>query len=204
MPVASEIEPVTAGFSLWQVYDPAVKADLFSTAVETDTGIFLVDPVPLAADALARLRAQGRIAGVVVTNENHLRAADTFADQFDIPIFVHPTVMDANPLPRMQSIRDPKVFGASLSAIDIDGGPPGEIAIYSDAEGGSLVVGDALINFEPYGFALLPAKYCSNPRMMRRSLAKLLDYSFQKILFAHGTPILTDARECLERLLFPR
>jgi glyoxylase-like metal-dependent hydrolase (beta-lactamase superfamily II) len=64
-----------------------------------------------------------------------------------------------------------------------------------------MVLGDALINFEPRGFGLLPAKYCLNPRMMRRSLAKLLDYTFERMLFAHGTPILSGARDRLKELL---
>jgi hypothetical protein len=64
-----------------------------------------------------------------------------------------------------------------------------------------MVIGDALINFEPYGFGLLPAKYCSNFKLMRRSLSQLLDYSFERMLFAHGMPILSRARERLELLL---
>ena len=64
-----------------------------------------------------------------------------------------------------------------------------------------MVVGDALINFEPYGFGLLPAKYCRDFKRMRQALTKLLDYSFERILFAHGTPILAGARERLEKLL---
>ena len=83
----------------------------------------------------------------------------------------------------------------------IEGAPAGEIAVFDDADGGTMIMGDALINFEPYGFALLPAKYCSNAKLMRRSLPKLLDYSFERMLFAHGTPILSGARRRLERLL---
>jgi glyoxylase-like metal-dependent hydrolase (beta-lactamase superfamily II) len=64
-----------------------------------------------------------------------------------------------------------------------------------------MVVGDALINFEPHGFGLLPAKYCLDPSLMRQSLRKLLDYAFDRMLFAHGTPILSGARARLERLL---
>ena len=64
-----------------------------------------------------------------------------------------------------------------------------------------MIMGDALINFEPYGFTFLPAKYCSNAKMMRRSLPKLLDYSFDRMLFAHGTPIVCGARQRLEELL---
>ena len=201
MPIASEIESVVPGIFLWRVYDPAVKADLFSTAIETDNGTFLVDPVSLAGDALAWLRAQGGVAGIIVTNENHIRAAASFAAQCDVPIFVHPSLVDVMTLARIQPIRDREAFAPGLTAVEIDGGPMGEITIHCDADNGTLVIGDALINFEPYGFALLPSKYCSNARVMRRSLPKLLNFNFQRMLFAHGTPILTAARERLEQLL---
>lgn len=204
MPIASEIEPVAPGISLWRLYDPAVKADLFSTAVETDNGTFLVDPAPLASDALADLSTQPSIAGIAVTNENHFRAAASFADQFNVPIFVHPALTEGSAVPRTKPVRDREVFAPGLTAIEIVGGPTGEIAIHSDADSGTLIIGDALINFEPYGFALLPAKYCSNAKAMRRSLPKLLHYTFERMLFAHGTPILTAARERLEQLLLQR
>ena len=64
-----------------------------------------------------------------------------------------------------------------------------------------MIVGDALINFEPHRFALLPAKYASDFKLMRRSLSKLLEYDFERMLFAHGTPLLAGARGRLECLL---
>ena len=64
-----------------------------------------------------------------------------------------------------------------------------------------MIVGDALINFEPHGFGLLPAKYCLDANLMRRSLGKLLDHAFERMLFAHGTPILSGARVRVEQLL---
>ena len=186
MPVAAELEPVAPGIWIWRFYDPAVKADLFSTAIETSHGIYLVDPIPLAPDATSELRERGTIAGILVTNHNHVRAADDFARRFQVEVY------DCGRIAR------------GLDAISIEGAPPGEIAIHSEAEGGTLIMGDALINFEPYGFAFLPAKYCSNARVMRRSLPKLLDFTFERILFAHGTPILKGARQRLEQLLLQR
>jgi hypothetical protein len=85
--------------------------------------------------------------------------------------------------------------------VAIEGGPNGETAIHFAGTQGTMVIGDALINFEPYGFTLLPAKYCSNFKLMRRSLAKLLDYPFERMFFAHGMPILVHARDRLELLL---
>lgn len=182
MRCASEIEPVGPGISLWRYYDPASKTDLFSTGLETPSGTYLIDPIPLAPAALADLRS---IVGVVVTNENHVRASEDFAARFRVPVY--------------SAASDP--FAPGLTAIAIDGAPPGEIAIHSPANGGTIVIGDALINFEPYGFTFLPAKYASNSKLMRKSLEKLLDYSFDRMLFAHGMPIISDARARLETLL---
>jgi metallo-beta-lactamase superfamily protein len=201
MPVAQELDRVAPGIFIWQFYDPAVKADLFSTALETASGMFLIDPIPLEAGAQANLGSLGNVSGIVVTNENHDRAAGQFASRFSVPIYLHAALRDAVPLSPTIQLADKGVFSPGLTAVEIEGGPLGEIAIHYEGDGGSLVVGDALINFEPYGFALLPAKYCSDFKLMRRSLPKLLDYAFERILFAHGTPILSGARERVAQLL---
>ena len=68
---------------------------------------------------------------------------------------------------------------------------------------GTTNFGDALINFGAHGFSLLPAKYCSNPRRMRASLQTLSRLRFERMLFAHGTPILSGAAARLRNLLDP-
>ena len=200
MRFASEIEPVAPGIFLWRFYDPSVKAELFSTALETGAGTFLIDPIPLSPDAAASLQDGAEIAGIVVTNENHERAATQFAEKFKVPIHMDAALASATKLPAVVSFHDSSL-PTELTAVGIEGGPAGETAIHLAAGGGTMIIGDALINFEPYGFALLPAKYCSNFKLMRRSLSQLLDYSFERMLFAHGMPILSRARERLELLL---
>ncbi len=200
MPVASEIEPVSSGISIWRCYDRSVKADLFSTALETASGTYLIDPTPLTPEAVASWVGQDKVAGIVVTNENHERAAAQFSEKFAVPIYLSAKLIGATRLPSAAPVQD-NGFLAALTAVEIEGAPAGEIAIHSVSDDGTMVIGDALINFEPYGFALLPAKYCSNFKVMRRSLSRLLDYSFDRMLFAHGLPILSCARERLEQLL---
>jgi glyoxylase-like metal-dependent hydrolase (beta-lactamase superfamily II) len=85
--------------------------------------------------------------------------------------------------------------------IRIEGAAAGEMVLHYAPDGGTLIVGDALINVEPYGFTFLPAKYCSNEKEMRRSLQKLLDYKAERMLFAHGTPILSGASDRFRGLL---
>jgi glyoxylase-like metal-dependent hydrolase (beta-lactamase superfamily II) len=199
MPRALEIEPVVPGIFLWRYHDPAIKTDLFSTGLQTDSGTFLIDPASLAPDAMTQL---SRVAGIVVTNENHVRAAAKFAERFHAPIYAG--AMTAAALPNATPIDLENPFAPGLTAIPVDGAAAGEIVIHWDAESGTMVMGDALINFEPYGFTFLPSKYCSNFKVMRASLMKLLDYSFERMLFSHGEPILSHARERLERLLGQR
>ncbi len=98
-------------------------------------------------------------------------------------------------------VADGDKISDELRVIEIEGAGIGEIALYHEAADGTLIVGDALINFEPYGFTFLPAKYCSNEKEMRRSLRKLLAYKAERMLFAHGLPILSRASERLQGLL---
>lgn len=201
MKSALELEPISPDISFWQAYDSAVKADLYSTAINTPNGTYLIDPIPLPPDALIALQKNGPIAGIFVTNINHSRAAATFAQAFAVPIYVQQT-LDQNPeFPRVKGIGDGQQLSPCLTAVAIDGGPIGELALHYSGSSGTIVVGDALINFEPYGFGILPDKYCLNPILMRQSLRKLLSYKFERLLFAHGTPILSDASSRLEQLL---
>ena len=182
MGCAVELEHVASGLFLWRAYDASIRTELFSTGLATPSGIYLIDPIRLAP---AVAQAITGVAGIIITNENHDRSAEDFAGQFDVPIYstAHSSFPDG------------------LTPIKIEGAAPGEIAVHSEVAGGVVVVGDALINFDPYGFTFLPSKYCTNPKLMRRSLAKLLEYPFEKMLFAHGTPIQSGAHQRLEALL---
>jgi hypothetical protein len=185
---------------LWQAYDPAVKSDLFASAVKTAERLFLIDPILLAPAPFAELMGHGHVAGILVTNANHARAAAAFARQLGATIFAAEPVIGELGGGKTQSIAGGELTPGVI-AIPLAGAAAGEMAFHFADCGGTVVIGDALINFEPYGFTLLPAKYCSNQKQMRRSLRQLLDWPFERLLFAHGAPILSSARMRLETLL---
>jgi glyoxylase-like metal-dependent hydrolase (beta-lactamase superfamily II) len=116
-------------------------------------------------------------------------------------IFAHRDSVPDKNRPRSVEVADGTEIGDELEVIEIDGAAAGEIALYHAANSGTIIVGDALINFEPYGFTFLPRKYCTNEKEMRRSLRKLLTRKAERLLFAHGTPILADASARLQQLL---
>jgi glyoxylase-like metal-dependent hydrolase (beta-lactamase superfamily II) len=198
---ASDFDRIASNIAIWHGYDSAVKADLYSTCILTARGAYLIDPIPLQSETFDELIGSGRVSGIIVTNENHHRASVEFVEQFSVPIFARGETFPEKALRIFKRVADGGEICHELTAIGIEGATPGEIVLHYASNGGTLIVGDALINFEPYGFTFLPDKYCSSEKDMRRSLRKLLDYKAERMLFAHGTPILTRASDRLQRLL---
>ena len=197
----TDFEQIAPHLALWHGYDPAVKADLYSTCVLTPRGAYLVDPIPLQSEALDEVLGSHRVSGVIVTNSNHYRASAKFAEQFSAPVFARAETFPDKTSGEFRRIADSDEICDGLRVIGIEGAASGEIVLHYVPDGGTLVVGDALINFEPYGFTFLPGKYCLNEKEIRRSLRKLLDYEAERMLFAHGMPILSGASERLQALL---
>ena len=197
----AEFDRLSPRLFIWHRHDPEVKADLFSTGLVTAAGIFLVDPFAANTESFADAIAGAKVAGVVVSNANHARSCVEFAERFAVPIFAHHEARAALRPAAVTEIVDGTRLSDELAVVGIKGAAPGEIALHCQSEGGTAIIGDALINFGAHGFTFLPGKYCSNAKLMRKSLRKLLDYRFERILFAHGMPILERGRSRLEELL---
>jgi hypothetical protein len=199
MTAASEIHEVAAGLFVWQAYEEEVKAELTSCAITTGSGLVLIDPIPLAPYAMQELLEAGQPVQIVLTSGNHERAAESLRDRFQIPV-----AASADAAKELSFKPDALITGgdeieAALTVHEVPGGGPGEIALHHRA--GVLHLGDALINFEPNGFAFLPDKYCSSPHQLRRSLRNLLPLEFSVLTFAHGLPLVTRAHERFAQLL---
>ena len=198
MPHAEEFQQVIDGLYFWQAYDPAVKVELSCCARRAACGLVFIDPIPLAKDALAELCNTAVPAAIILTNGNHARAAAEYRTRFSIPIFAHAGAFAELGLAVDQEIADGETVLDEFTVIALPGAAPGEIALHAS---GALHVGDALINLPPYGFAPLPEKYCADAKEMRIALGKLLRFPFEVLTFAHGLPLVTQARQRLATLL---
>jgi glyoxylase-like metal-dependent hydrolase (beta-lactamase superfamily II) len=199
--LVSDFDRIASNVAIWHDYDREVKAELYSTSLTTSEGMYLIDPTPLEKEALDELIGSDPVTGIIATNSNHYRASAQFAEQFSAPIFARCEAFPDKAAQQFRSVADGDEICNGLRVIGIEGAVAGEIILHYTPDGGTLIVGDALINFEPYGFTFLPRKYCSNEKEMRRSLQKLLDYKAERILFAHGTPILSGVSDRLRGLL---
>jgi hypothetical protein len=198
MPRAEEYQHVTPELAVWQYYEPQVKCDLTSAAIRAGDDLIFIDPIPLAPDALEELTATARPRLIIATNGNHARAAAEFRDRFGIPLAAHSEAAAALEIRVDQLLCEGDAAGP-LTVVELPGGGPGEVALLSC--GGVICVGDALIHLESHGFSMLPEKYCADPKILRRSLQKLLRLPWQVMTFAHGLPLVVQPRQKLEQLL---
>ena len=208
MTPASDYADLGGGLACWEIYDAVSKVQLHASAVRVGRRLFFVDPIPLEEDALDTLTEDAVPAGIVLTNANHARAAAAFRRQYELSVWMHEAAAAAVGLTVDETIPagGGTVFDGVLEAIPLPGAVAGEIALYRAARassdgGGVMIVGDALVNLPTHGFSVLPDKYCADPKALRRALAGLLDWEFEILLFAHGEPIMSDARERLVAML---
>jgi len=201
MKPVDDFQQVTEGLWFWQGYDPSVKTDLCSCAVQSGRDLFFIDPIPLAGEPLGELVSMAGPAGIILTNGNHERAAADYRKKFDIPVFAHEETEGEFGIGVDRWIADGASIAPGLTAVSLPGVAKGEVAIHAGPGGGIVLMGDALINIEPFGFALLPDKYCVDAKLMKQSLRKLLQFSFEAMTFAHGLPVVSGAKKRLEQLL---
>ncbi|HYR22044.1 MAG TPA: hypothetical protein VEP30_03845 [Chthoniobacterales bacterium] len=201
MPVACDLFQPSPGLFVWQYYDAAVKAELSSSAILASGKIYLVDPILLEAAQLDCLRQKAPPAGIIVTNANHARASAYYSKELSVPILAQRASFRGKKPPQFVEITGGRKICDDLDVIAIEGAVAGEIAVYDPLNGGTLIIGDALINFDPLGLTVLPRKYCLNERQLRQSLWERLTRPAERMLFAHGTPILSGANAHLRRLL---
>jgi hypothetical protein len=215
MAVAQEFQRINPRVAFWQAYEPAVKCDLSCCALKCREGWVWVDPIGLAA--MDALLAEAPPAAIVLTNGNHARASAALRERLDVPVIAHTDagtelVADVT-VDRWVTGEDALLF-PELRVFRIHGAGPGEIALLltpalarvneaagDTCPGNVLVLGDAVVNVAPVGFAFLPDKYCSDPRALRESVEKLLRFDFELLTFAHGAPLVTGPKDKL-RLLF--
>ena len=195
--VATDFQTINPALFAWQAFEPAVKCDLSSCALDGADGLVFMDPIELSEPALARLLHRRKPGAIILTNGNHTRAAGELRARLGVKVFAGADAIGLD-IVADATLAGGQIAPGGMEIITLPGAGPGEIALVG---GGVACVGDALIHLPPEGLRFLPDKYCADPDQMRHSLRKLLSYQFQIMTFAHGAPLVGTARRQLEQLL---
>src|SRR5581483_1715356 len=164
-------------------------------------GNVCVDPVEPPPEVLDRLATEG-VARIVLTNRNHVRAANAVRERTGARTAIHPADA-AYARSQGATIDDELHTGARVAGFRVIGVPgksPGEIALHS-LDRRILVVGDALIGNPPGKLSLLREKVMDDPARLRASVEVLAELDVDCILPGDGVPILREAQARLRELV---
>jgi len=189
-----DFHQITSDLFVWHGYNPECKTDCTSTAVRTPDGFVLIDPVRLEEQAIERMVSDDKVVAVLLTNGNHLRGSLYENELLDVPIYAPNGAQRMVPVDGV--VNDGDLLWETLRAIELPGGSPGETAYHAP---GVLVIGDAVTNLD--GLEVLPEKYCANLPLLLNSLRALRPLQFEIACFAHGLPIVGQARQKLADIL---
>jgi glyoxylase-like metal-dependent hydrolase (beta-lactamase superfamily II) len=164
-------------------------------------GNICIDPVEPDSEALDEIARRGA-ARIILTNRNHVRAANRVRAATGARTAIHP---DDAAYARKQGaeLDDELRAGESvgpLTVVAVPGKSPGEVALHWPQRR-ILIAGDAVIGNPPGSCGLLREQVMDDPPRLRKSVAELLALDFDTLLVGDGEPILSGAGRKLRELV---
>lgn len=185
----------------WRVRDERIGgATAASHAVRAPDGSWvLVDPLPLAEEALAGLEPAS---AVVLTAATHQRSAWRYRRQLGARVYL-PEGSRATDEEPDERYRDGDVLPGGLRAIRTPGPEAPHYSLLLGRDGGVLFSPDLVMRYpEADGsLAFVPPELHEDPAETRRSVERMLQLDFGVLCLAHGAPITADPRRALRKLL---
>ena len=200
--MAESVHEILPGVLRWTARHPSARLESGSHYL-AEEGV-LIDPI---APPEGIEWFDGRpVREILLTNRHHTRSAFEIQDRLGVPIRAPRTGMHELPDDRVQ----PYDFGEELTAgirpHAVSDSWPDETAL-EIARHRAVAIADGVINYRGLGFFpdhLLGDDPEAEKERLRDGFAALVeDVDFDHLLFAHGTPILGDARERLRRFATP-
>lgn len=196
---AKAVEPVVPGVWGWHVRDhrlSGARSDAF--AVVDEGRVVLVDPLPIEEDAL---RALGDVEAIVLTAANHQRSAWRLRKAFGARVYA-PDGAEELEEPPDHSYSGGDLLPGGLTAFHAPGPTEAMYALWKSRPVGVVFLSDLLTHDGSGRLSFVPARFQDAPARTRASVARVLDdLPFVAACFAHGPPLVGDARKAMRRAL---
>jgi glyoxylase-like metal-dependent hydrolase (beta-lactamase superfamily II) len=189
------------GVLTWSWPSPRHGYDFNGTLVLHGDGNLCIDPVEPDEAVLDRLAKEG-VARILLTNRNHVRAANRVRERTGASVAIHPADADyaRGQGAHLDADLVPGGRVGPFTVVGVPGKSPGEVALH-DPERRLLVVGDAVIGNPPGRLSLLSERVLDDPAGLRASLRRLLELDFDALLPGDGVPIHLGGKQRLAELV---
>jgi len=196
--VPTEAEEILPGLWHWHLQDDRIGGFVSSShALRTDQGTVLVDPLPLAPEALAAL---GDVAAICLTTSSHQRSSWRLRRELDVQVYVPALVREAEEEPDVRYSEGDRLPG-DLHAIFTPGAGTTQHTLLLEREGGIAFAPDLFARPPGEPLQMTPAEYMHDPEEARRSAKKLLDYELEVLCHGHGAPVVGGVKDAIRAAL---
>jgi hypothetical protein len=183
--VAQDIEQIAPGVWHWRIHDDRIDFVSSSHAVPADEGTVLIDPVPLAPDALTRL---GRVSAICLTTSTHQRSAWRLRRELGVEVWAPAQTKMSDEEPDHRYSED-DVLPGGLVPLFTPGAGTTQHTLLLSGEPGVAFTPDLFTHAQGEPLRFVSAQYMHDPEEARRSAEKLLDLSFSILCTGHGVPV---------------
>ena len=201
MKPATTLKDITKKLYNWSSFHDQWKVDFHSYALKTADGVVFIDPMTPVPAVVKQLDALGEPLAIVLTNAHHERDSDWFRKHYEIQIYAHEKAKSDCDTKIDLLVMDGERLPGGLRTIYLAGVTTSEMALFVKDGGGVLLLGDALLNPSGKGLQLLPEQFIEDRKLAIQSLRKLVDLNFKTATFAHGDPIVGDAKKKIASFL---
>jgi hypothetical protein len=194
---AERVEEVVPGVWSWSVQDDRIDFVSTAHAVTGDEGVVLVDPLPLAPEALARL---GEVTAICLTAGTHQRSAWRYRRELGARVYAPALSRLIEEEPDVR-YGDGDELPGGLHAVFTPGAGTTQHTFLLEREGGVAFVPDLLTHLPQRGVRIVAEEYLHDPEETRRSIRKLLELPFSILCLDHGEPLTDDPKGAIRALL---
>jgi len=188
---------LSEGLYSWNTFNEEKCIHFNGFLVFCKEGTVVIDPPPHTPVDEAfldkKLKPQPNLA--IVTNKHHLRNVQWWLDRFKIPLAMYEDEPNDYDFVVTKKLKEGQVVAGELEIIHLPGKTAGEIGLYLERSGGTVILGDSLIGDPPGFLKLLPKEKLQDQEKLELSLRKLRSLSFQRLLLGDGEPLLGNAKQ---------
>jgi glyoxylase-like metal-dependent hydrolase (beta-lactamase superfamily II) len=200
------METILGDVLTWSWFSEPHGYNFNGLLIRDPRGNLCIDPVEPSDEVLSELATKG-VSRILITNRNHVRAANRIRERTGARSYIHPddaAYAKAQGASLDGELQAGEKIGA-LEVIGVSGKSPGEVALLWP-ERKCLIVGDAVVGDPPGHLKLLREKVMDDPSRLRRSIQQLLTLDFDTILVGDGVSIIGNAKDRLKELIdtFPK
>ena len=196
--VAETVQEVVPGVFHWWVEDDRIGGFPSSShAVRDGEVVVLIDPLPVAEDALEQL---GPVEAIVLSCGSHQRSSWRLRRNLGVAVYAPELVLEVDEEPDMR-YREGDPLPAGLQAVFAPGPGTTQHFLLLPREGGVLFTGDTVVNSPRRGLAFVPEQFDPDRNQTRQTTRRMLDLDFAVLCVGHGPPVTDGPKRQIAELL---